>query len=542
MYNVEGVGTFVPGQDNHLGTGGEASVYKFQNLAIKILKDPAKARSNDLAGRLNLLTKVNSPRLATPRHKVYDKAGDLVGYSMPLVPGEMVIRAISGDWRKKNNFTVEHGLNLVENMRLANRDAHQVGAVVVDGNELNYIMDPGNKNVVLIDTDSWKIGGFSPTAIFDSIRDPLVAGADFTQESDWFSWAVVSFQVLIGIHPFTGKLAGYGKTEVARRMKEGASVFSSGVVLPTNIRPISQLPQDLVEWYKEVFSNKSRAAPPPVSANYRINIQVPQPSRTVVSSAKVSHIPLKTFPEEVNQVLSNGYLLAKGMAYDAKKDNFPLRGGSNGIRLGYLRGPNDDYIQVITDPAGYQYLGDNVLKVDPTTQIVSELACYSTGVASKSNLNIYPSSAKFFKDLVYQDNFGVPYFLEPLLKGGFLGAPCKELEGETIVDGFGLGTGYALILHMDRKGTKSKTWFKREISFWREISSVPTDKTSLNIARNDVGVWVEIEDDGELRYGANGETYHELKDGSVNFDMTLFKGPAGICYFLGKEVYRLKLT
>lgn len=541
MYNVEGVGTLIPSQSNHLGTGGEASVYQYQNWAVKILKDPAKARANDLAGRLNLLTKVNSTRLATPRHKVYDKAGDLVGYSMPLIQGEMVIRAISGDWRKKTGFSIEHGLNVVENMRLANCEAHSIGAVVVDGNELNYIMNPSTQNVVLIDTDSWKIGGFCPTAIFDSIRDPLVSGADFSQESDWFSWAIVSFQILIGIHPFAGKLAGYGKTDMLRRMKEGASVFSPGIQLPTNIRPLSSIPSDLLLWYKSVFEKKLRTAPPPINSSQASTSSIPAVKYTTVSSAKVSHIPLHTFKEEIKEVISTGYVLTENDAFDAKKDNFPLKGSSGQGKLGLLRGPKEVCISLPPVDSEYYYLGDHVIHVNTSTKIASEIVWYSTGYANKGVLNIHPSSSRFFKDLVYQDNFGVPYFVETLLREGFLGAPCKDLEGEAILDGFGLGTGYALILHMDRMGIKRKTWFKRDIASWKKLTSVPTDKVCLNIAKNDIGVWVEIEDDGEIRYGLNGESCHELKDDSVTFDMTLFKGPSGICYFLGKTIYRLKL-
>ena len=542
MYTVEGVGTLVPSQDNHLGTGGEASVYKFQRWAVKILKDPAKARANDLAGRLSLLTKVNSPRLATPKHKVYDKAGDLVGYSMPLVQGEMVIRAISGDWRKKNNFSIEHGLHLVESMRLANLEAHQVGAVVVDGNELNYIMNPTTQGAVLIDTDSWKIGSFSPTAIFDSIRDPLVVGADFTQESDWFAWAVVSFQVLVGVHPFAGKLAGYGKMEVLKRMKDGASVFSTGAQLPTNIRSMAHIPSGLLAWYKGVFEEKLRTAPPEVNSTGVVVSAPPVASRTVVSSAKVSHIPLHTFKEEVNGVTSNGYLLSGGSIFDAKKDVFPYVCKVGEPGEGYLRGPNGSVIIAKPGGSSYHCLGNSVLRVDPSTKTVSEVVYYPSGAAVRSTFNLHLASCKFLKDLVYQDNFGVPYFMEPLLKDGFLGAPCKDLEGQTILDGFGLGTGYALILHMTKSGAKLKTWFKREISSWKKLGSVPTDKVTLNVARNDVGVWVEIEDDGELRYGVNGESCHELKDSSITFDMALFRGPSGICYFLGNKVYRLKLV
>ena len=62
-----------------------------------------------------------------------------------------------------------------------------------------------------------------------SIRDPLTPKNGFNKLTDWYSYAIVTFQMYIGIHPFKGIHPDYKPKDLELRMKDGASVFDKKV-------------------------------------------------------------------------------------------------------------------------------------------------------------------------------------------------------------------------------------------------------------------------------------------------------------------------
>ncbi len=107
--------------------------------------------------------------------------------------------------------------------------AHQQGAILVDANELNWLMNRTTEpEPRIVDVDSWQLGTKWPArVIMPSIRDWHTHG--FNEESDWFSYAIVTFQVFSGIHPYRGRHDGYSNNEIERRMKDNVSVFNKDV-------------------------------------------------------------------------------------------------------------------------------------------------------------------------------------------------------------------------------------------------------------------------------------------------------------------------
>ena len=81
-------GTFTPSDRNHLGTGGQASVYEFKGLAVKVYTDPTHMLPQK---KINELMTIQDPRVIRPNGFAYDaSSGNLVGYTMPLLePSEV---------------------------------------------------------------------------------------------------------------------------------------------------------------------------------------------------------------------------------------------------------------------------------------------------------------------------------------------------------------------------------------------------------------------------------------------------------------------
>jgi hypothetical protein len=145
---------------------------------------------------------------------------------------------------------------------------HDRGYRMGDPNELNVL---GLKErPVYIDVDSWLPPGFAATTdkVLPTIRD--CHHRAFTVEADRFGFAVVSFSLLTGIHPYRGvhpdfKRTGDADRDLQVRMKANASVFDPGVKLPAAVRPFTCIPPELLGWYRVVFKDGKRDAPPPLT-------------------------------------------------------------------------------------------------------------------------------------------------------------------------------------------------------------------------------------------------------------------------------------
>ncbi|OGB29653.1 MAG: hypothetical protein A3F78_02515 [Burkholderiales bacterium RIFCSPLOWO2_12_FULL_61_40] len=310
---------FLPGkgevaltQTDYLATGGEGVVYAKGGYVYKLYLDPAGARGRGIEDKLKLLQRIQHPHIVAPTDVLHNAQHEVVGFYMPQASGVPLVKTFTNAWRDPNNFGIRESLALVENMRLAVEAAHQVGAVLVDANEMNYLADGTAPR--LLDVDSWQIGAFKASAIMPSIRD-LHSGTDFTPLTDWFSWAVVSFQVLAGIHPYKGVHPDFKRGDLQARMLANASVFDPRVSVNAGVRDYAtSLPGALLDWYRDVFQHGLRSAPPGVHAA-RVVATFPSSKRATrtptnqTTHQTVIHDVLVHLDGDVVEVLSCGVAL-----------------------------------------------------------------------------------------------------------------------------------------------------------------------------------------------------------------------------------------
>ncbi len=166
--------------------------------------------------------------------------------------------------------------------------AHTNGAVLVDANELNWLMNKTTEpEPRIVDVDSWQLGAKWPArVIMPSIRDWHTHG--FNEQSDWFSWGIVTFQVFSGIHPYRGRHDQYTEREpLERRMKDNVSVFNKGVHLNAAVRDFSAIPGRLLGWYEAAFESGNRSEPPPPLDMTRMPAVARQIRQTVTASGSL---------------------------------------------------------------------------------------------------------------------------------------------------------------------------------------------------------------------------------------------------------------
>lgn len=256
----DGKGTkLVLGPQDHLATGGEGRVYARQAQVYKLYLDPAKAVQARLPDKVAALQALAHPGIATPQGLLHDRDGQFVGISLPRVHGEALCKLFTNTWRDAHQFGTTETTALAQAMRRVVDHAHAHQALVVDGNELNWLVD--GVSPVAIDVDGWQLPGFPAGAIMASIKDPLMNGG-FSTDSDWFAWAVTTFQLWTGIHPYKGSHPDFARGALAERMAAGISVFDARATLPAAARPIAEIPPALRSWYEAVFQRAARAAPP----------------------------------------------------------------------------------------------------------------------------------------------------------------------------------------------------------------------------------------------------------------------------------------
>ncbi|MBS1722432.1 MAG: hypothetical protein JSS66_05435 [Armatimonadetes bacterium] len=249
------------------GSGGEGSVYIKGSKAYKIYFDQARVLP---LGKIQELGAIRHSRVLRPLEAMYDKAGALIGYAMEATPPDTYVLCQYFPTAFRSRMGLDNAFSnaLVEDLRSGVQHVHNAQVLIVDLNEMNFLFATAQPLVYFIDVDSYQTPHFQATALMESVRDrhvrTVVKNGNcvpvFDQGSDWFSFAVVSFQIFTGIHPYKGKHPTLKTMD--ERMVANVSVLSSDVRVPGAALPFSVIPPVYLDWYKRVFEKGERSAPP----------------------------------------------------------------------------------------------------------------------------------------------------------------------------------------------------------------------------------------------------------------------------------------
>lgn len=239
--------------------GGQGAVYARNGVAYKVYHRPCEMVSPT---KLTHLATLSSPDVLGPTGSLHDIDGVTVGYTMAFVPRTYPLcRLYPRAFRARHGLTVETCVRLVYAMAETLEGLHQQGCLVVDLNPFNVLVDPSFDRAYFIDVDSYQVPGHAATALMETVRDRHAPPGLFTVGTDWFSFAVTTFQVFTGVHPYRGKHPHL--TTLDDRMQAEVSVFDPSVVLPPAATPVTAIPEALRTWYRDVFQNRLRTPPPP---------------------------------------------------------------------------------------------------------------------------------------------------------------------------------------------------------------------------------------------------------------------------------------
>ena len=155
------------------------------------------------------------------------------------------------------------------------KPSQALGIQLVDLHGLNVLTEARYIQLCCIDIDSYQTANYAATALDPAVRDYHAPAYTFTPDSDWFSFAVLSCQLLLGIHPYRGKHKRV--TGLEARMRTDLSILGNDVRVPPASVSTRSLPTSCAAWLEVVFERGMRTPPPCFGPATTFSLSSPQP-------------------------------------------------------------------------------------------------------------------------------------------------------------------------------------------------------------------------------------------------------------------------
>lgn len=565
---LDGRGAITLSPHDHIATGGEGSVYKKAKTIVKLYTDTDRMVRDGIVDKIKALAQIDHRYIVAPKDVVLNRHGKPIGFYMPYVDGEALSRVFTNDFRSRENFGDSDASVLVDRMREAVQFAHNKKAVLVDANELNWLVRTNHSSGPeprVIDVDSWAIGRWQPHVIMPSIRD--WHAREFNQLTDWFAWGIVTFQVYTGIHPYKGKLVGYKPNEMERRMKENASVFTTGVRLNRAVRDFTKIPGKLLDWYVHTFQHGKRHVPPSPFDTGAAIARPAQVMRVVTTStgALVFDKIFGTSDDKVERIYPCGTALcASGAVIELAKGQVISQGKSRACEVvrttdGWL------VVDMVKGDLAFSYInrsslreevlstpvaGHKVIRYENRLFVVTEkgLAEVVVSILGKPILTtaktwgVMVNATKWFDGVGVQDAMGAMYVIAPFGENACAQVRVRELDGLRPVAGIS-GHRFVSIIALDKNGDyqKLELSFDREYrsyTVWQGVADVP----NLNVTALPKGVCATIVNDGELSiFVPSNGTLNKISDKHITTDMALSHWDNKVVYIKNGAVWQVRM-
>ncbi len=564
---LEGRGMVELQPRDHMITGGEGSIYKKNNTVIKLYTDSDKMSRDGMLEKIIALKRVEHPFIVTPENIVTDRSGIPIGYYMPFVMGEPITRVFTNDYRARSQFGDDDAHILVDRMRTVVQHVHSKNVIMVDANEMNWLVDEHKKHAPeprAIDVDAWAIDRWQARVIMPSIRD--WHAKKFGALSDWFAWGIVTFQVYTGIHPYKGRLPGYVQHDLVKRMQDNASVFHSNVRLNHAVRDFGSIPAALRIWYEDVFAKGKRAVPP---SPFDVGKIVPVCGR--VAHAQTTTHGMLIFEKmhesasQIVQVFDDGVVLcADGSLVDVIRRKKICTIGQKHVAVvtrqdgWFVASCENDMLtcRFIDLHTGSEEIVDvaiaaqNIMSVQKRMFIVNERGLTEIVLSRMKKVLIstgntwptLPYATKWFSGVGVEDVMGHVHLVIPFGERACTTIRAKELDEITPVAGYG-GTRFVTIVGLDSQGMYHKYEFHfdaeyRAYDVWSDV----VDHAELVITTLPKGVCATIVEDGTLDIFVPSHGAHtKVSDGFIKTGTHLAHIDNTVIYTDDHTVWRVRM-
>lgn len=551
-------------KNDYVAQGGEGTIYSKNGVIYKIYTDINKMIPEGKIQELSALTHKN---VIKPIGILLDDTSKRIGFTMAEANGEALCKLFTNGFWKRENIKKENIIKLISNMSEVIRHIHSKKCLIVDGNEFNYIVNgTGFENPLFIDVDSYQTPSFPATAIMPSIRD--YNASIFSELTDWFSFAIVSFQLLVGIHPFKGRHSRYAKNDIKSRVIDCVSVLNSEVQLPPTVRSIPDtIPSNYKSWYNDLFEKGLRLPPPdkpgeivlitPVSVhiiagsnNFEIKLIKSFDNNILYHDKKITKTEFKENVEKI-YIANSEYNVTKKteLLFTPKGDKPVLVKHEKGYFI--FKDINTDYSFALNiESTDWMIINNTIYSRfnDKLTEIIIKENPNGPFPVIGNTWNIMPKSSKMFSGIIYQDVLGVPYLAIPLPKEGSAGKciikSISEMRGYTIIDAKHDNRIVILTVYKDNKYSRVILKFDSGYSnyTYRIIENI--DYSDINFITLENGVCVMINHDDSVEIFSNNvntNSVNRIEDPAINSSMRLFKDGMKVVFSVDNDLYSLSL-
>ncbi len=556
IYNSKGKKINIS-DNSFIAEGGEGRLYGYKGLVYKIYLDESKLIPS---AKLDELSVLDHESIIKPSESIFNANNKRIGFSMKMVPNAIALpRLFNSSYWNNHNITPASIALLVDKMQQTISYIHRLGFLQVDGNEFNYLVNQQLNKPYFIDVDSYQTASFPATAIMPSIRD--YQQNEFNEGSDWFSFAIVAFQLFTGIHPFKGRHPDFKKGDFSARIKAGVSVFNKDVKYPSSVRDFSIIPANYLDWFKRLFEKNERISPP---GNMSTMPFIAQTYKVIQDSKKLSIQEIASYPDLIKAVETiNGQRIARTaqqvfagqQAYDIPPDTTGVIMGPDGkplfitIKDGIMGIQNSNASQFISSGLAVDrvFIAQNIpyiIRDDDLIEInIIELANGIT-LAPGLSRKILPNATTAFDGFLYENVLGKAHIIIPLAAGNMPIIRVTELDQLKVIDGrYENGVIYMVIA--DDKGEYKQLRLRFNDEFNDYDVELRSDiENFLNFTTLQKNIIVSIPEDGRLEVSSSRPaqmSIRQVEDAQISSQMRLYNDRGNAAIISANKIYSINL-
>ena len=474
---------------------------------------------------------------------------DFVGGGYPLC------KFFTKTFKNNNNVSPNDIADLTTSIQKTVGSIHSKDFLIVDLNEMNIMIDDKFKVPVFLDVDSYQTPSFPATALMESIRDSLVKKNNFTQESDWYAWAIITFQMYVGLHPYKGKHPDYKPKDWRKRMDDGVSVFDSKATMPPSCNDFSVIPKRHLDWYRDIFLNNNRSVPP--YADSTIPVAVTGRAVTIIrKSENFDTNEALRVPESIKRVYVDFgviySLTGKGVYKGTQKiwDESAIFGSS-----WHLVFVNNSPLLIVRDSMGIIHIKNpdgSLVDSAPADEVMYRdgrlYSIYANQVFEhhfdkmglrivhhkKRITQVIPNQSKVYEGLIMQRGAHRTIMAIPFDKGSCAVLVVPEINDCRIVDAKGEGNFVVVVTVKD--GIYSRIIFKFNNDFSsyqiRRIDDIEMSEINFTVLPG--GICILMPSDDKIEVFSDLEKLKEVDNPPFDSSMKLFSTTKGV-HFIDEE-------
>jgi hypothetical protein len=545
-------------QKEYKAQGGEGIVYVKGKVAYKIYHDASKMIPE---GKILELQKISTENVLAPREVLYNpKSKKAVGFTMPFVDKtEYLTKMFSRKFKTDNKVTPQMVVGIAAQMQKQLNDLHHEGIVVGDYNEMNFLVDSKFNIPYHIDVDSYQTKSFPCTAIMDSIRDRRLPFGKFDEMSDWFAWAIVTFQMYTGVHPYKGRHPDFKTTELDERMKKNISVFDPKVKIPKNCQDFSVIPSNQLQWYKDMFIKGERSVPPIAGSIGYI------PGFTPIAITDTGSFTVDIINNYGDVILNvqffDGYpyVTTANAIYRKTKEVVKFNKSQSNIKLINVMGGTPVIAMHQDGKVAFFDFDRNPLgSISCTSMMVSNGHLYTVSSNGQLIENYFEtlgkvqhmtrvvdqlgSVYKMFEGVIIQDIFGKRHISIPYEHKKCANIEIHELEKYRIVDAKRVKNVMIVIGEKSGQYDRFVIFFDKTFKSYdaRIDSDIAYHSVNFMVKQNGVVATIINDDTLEL-FMDNKKGTKELTGCPIDLDMSLYDGIDKVLFVDGNTLYSIKM-